>query len=254
MDEVKASVVQPSRLYKSEERARLPVSLIAVGKAPTAWVVEGVEATYRHVLLVGGGAVDARDVVVAVEAMGKGVGKPGHVGRVSALVLAPPAAKADTSVAGLLAWMGPTQAGLAVAGRTLDVQVRTTMVECVITSLQEVGPVWSTGHAALLTWHPQEEGAAQAAGRDLVPPPREASGTMRVVCVPQTQTLRQGQASAQRAKALEWAHDRCHELLQAALPGAAQTLMEVARWGDAMEATFVVRTEAVPAILLTPDS
>ena len=62
--------------------------------------MEGVEGTYQHVLLVSGAVADARDVVVAVEAMGKGVGKPGHMGRPSALVLVPPAAKEDTLVGG----------------------------------------------------------------------------------------------------------------------------------------------------------
>ena len=133
----------------------------------------------------------------------------------------------------------------------MDVQVRTTRVECAPASLQDVGPVLSTGHAALLTWHPQKEGEAPAVVRNLVPLPREASGTMGVVCSLQTQALRQGQAGAQRTKALEWARDRCHEAVRVALHGAGRLPMEVARRRDAMEVTFVVRTEAVPAILAT---
>ena len=250
--EVGTTVVQPTTLYPTEERLNLGARSIAVGKAPAAWTVEGIEDTYRHVLLVGVGAVSAHGVVTAVEAMGKGAGKPGHVGQVSALVLAPPAAKADTTVAGVLASMGPTRAGLALAGRVLDVQVRTTRVECVPTSLQEVGPMWSTGHVALLSWRLQGEGADREEGRDLVPPPREATGSMRMVCIRQTQLLRQGQADAQgtqRAKAQEWARECCQGALGAAIPGVPQPAMEVAWRGDAMKVTFAVRTSAVPVIL-----
>ena len=250
--EVQATAVRPARMYGSEERSTLGVSVIGVGKAPADWkVTEGMEDTYRHVLLVGGSAVDAHSVVLAVEAMGKGVGKPGHVGLVSALVLAPPGVKADTTVAGVLASMGTSRAGLAVAGRVLDVEVNTTRQECVPVSLQEAGPIWSTGHTAMLTWRPQAEGAAQVAGRDKVPEPRKAPDTMRVVCVMQTQTLRQGQLGAQRVRAQEWARERCHEALRAALPGAPRPPMEVAWRGDTMEVTFVVRAAAAPAILTT---
>ena len=107
--EVKDTVVQPARLYWVGEWGSLPIKLTGVGQAPKAWAVAGVEDTYEHALLVGGGAVGARDVVAAVEAMGKGMD------RVSAVVLAPPAAKADTSVAGVLASVGTTRADLGVA-------------------------------------------------------------------------------------------------------------------------------------------
>ena len=102
----------------------MKVPQIACGKRPVDWAVAAKEEAQKDVLLVGLGAVEALSIEAEAMATHK------QVASISALILAPVGARADVTVAGVLATLGTSQQAISVEGSALDIQVRTERLEC----------------------------------------------------------------------------------------------------------------------------
>ena len=176
VDEISATAVLPARQYPAPCRELLKVPQIACVKRPTDWAVAAKEEAHKHVLLVGMGAVEALSIAAEAIAMHK------EVASVSALILAPVGARADVTVAGVLATLGTSRQALSVEGSALDIQVRTERLECLPVDAAAQTTTWSQGHAVLLRWH----SARTEPGQDREPPKRDKMGkptTSRLVCI-----------------------------------------------------------------------
>lgn len=242
--ELSATAVLPARQYSPSCREALKVPQIACGKRPTDWAVAAKEEAHKHVLLMGLGAVEA--LSIAAEAMSAHK----QVTTVSALVLAPAAARADVTVAGVLATLGTSRQGLSVDGSALDIQVRTERMECVQADPTTPSTTWSRGHSVLLQWH----SASREPGQDREPPARGREGgqpATRLVCTLHPQVLRQGEPGQNREKTRAWAKERCWGVMRPLLEGwgAEPPPMEVARAGDDLLVTTALMPSMARAVL-----
>ena len=245
VSEISATSVLPARQYPAPCRELLKVPQIACGKRPADWAVAAKEEAHKHVLLVGVGAVEALSIAAEAMATHK------QVASVSALILAPVGARADVTVAGVLATLGTSRQALSVEGSALDIQVRTERLECVPVDATAQTTTWSQGHAVLLRWH----SARTEPGQDREPPKRDKVGqpttASRLVCILQPQVLRQGEAGQNRDKARSWAKARCWDALRPLLGcwEAARPPMDVTRSGDDYLVTVVLMAPMVRAAM-----